>query len=90
MCEKLYPCENLCVYSNHLAVYNFFPSSIEKIIKLLPKPLKIEKEIVCEVARGDIQYRKQSADRKAQVSSMSKMNAFLICALQSADCFSFI
>ena len=45
------------------------------------KLLEIEKEIVCEVACHDEQYLKQFADCKAQISSMSETNAFLICAL---------
>ena len=62
--------------------------SIEKRNKINTKKLlEIEKEIVRGVARGDKQYLKQSADREAQISSMSKTNEFLICALQSADCF---
>ena len=52
---------------------------------LYQKLLEIEKEIVGEVAlRGEHHLRK-SADRKAQISSVSGTNAFLICAFRSAD-----
>ena len=38
-----------------------------------------------EVALGDKHHLRKSADRKAQISSVSGTNAFLICAFQSAD-----
>ena len=43
----------------------FFPS--KNWIKLIPKLLEIEKEIVREVARGDKPYLRKSTDRKAQI-----------------------
>ena len=49
------------------------------------KLFEIEKEIVCEVARGDKPYLRKSTDRKAQISPLDWTNAFLICALQSVD-----
>ena len=45
----------------------------------------IEKQIVRRVTQGVQQYLEQPANRKAQISSMSVTNAFLICALPSAD-----
>ena len=54
----------------------FFPS--KKWIKLIPKLLDIEKEIVREVARGDKLYLRKSTDRKAQISPLSWTNTFLI------------
>ena len=47
--------------------------------------LEIEKEIVREMARGEKPYLRKSADRKAQISPLSWVNVFLICALRSAD-----
>ena len=49
------------------------------------KLLEIEKGIVREVARGDKPYLRKSTDRKAQISLLNWMNAFLICALRSVD-----
>ena len=49
------------------------------------KLLEIETEIVREVALGDKHPLRKSADRKAQFSPVSGMNAFLICAFRSAD-----
>ena len=49
------------------------------------KLLEIEKEIVREVARGDKPYMRKSTDRKAQISPLSRTNAFRICALRSVD-----
>ena len=40
-----------------------------------------------EVALGDKHHLRKSADRKAQVSPVSGKNAFLICAIRSADFF---
>ena len=34
---------------------------------------------------GDKHHLRESADRKAQISPVSRTNAFLICALWSAD-----
>ena len=47
--------------------------------------LEIEKEIAREEARADKPYMRKSTDRKAQISLLSWTNAFLICALRSAD-----
>ena len=55
--------------------------------EFLPKLLEIEKEIVCEMARGDKQYLKQSADRKAQIRKAFVTLIEMICALRTADCF---
>ena len=46
--------------------------------------LEIEEEIVRDVARGDKQYLRKSADREAQISSVGGTNALLNWALRSA------
>ena len=61
----------------------FFPS--KKWIKLIPKLLEIEKEIVREVARGDKPYLRKSTDRKAQIRKAFVQFSGLICALRSVD-----
>ena len=61
-------------------VRSFFPW-----IKLVPKLLEIEKEIVCEVAWGDKHCLRKSADRKAQISAAFFpliSNWYVLCDLQ--------
>ena len=64
-----YKGSNICLPRSIL----FFPS--KQLIKLRPKLWEIEKEIVREVAPGDKHYLRKSADRKAQISSLSWTNA---------------
>ena len=63
----------------------FFPS--KKGIKLIPKLLEIEKELVREVhvARGDKPYLRKSTERKAQTRKPFIQLCGLICALRSID-----
>ena len=49
------------------------------------KQVEIEKEIVCEVARGDKPYLRKSTDRKAHIRKEFVQFSGLICALQSVD-----
>ena len=46
---------------------------------------KQKKRLCVRLRSGDKHHPKKSADRKAQISPVSEMNAFLICALRSAD-----
>ena len=66
----------------------FFPS--KKWIKLIPKLLEIEKEIVREVARGDKPYLRKSTDRKAQIRKAFVQVSGLICALRFVSQVRFI
>ena len=65
---------------------SFSPKISKKWIKLVPKLLEIEEDIVREVARlGNKHHLRKSADRNAQIRSVSGTNAFLICVFRSAD-----
>ena len=59
--------------------------AIKQKNKFTPKNTEKEKKIVRDVIRGNIDYLRKSADRKAQISVESGTKAILICALQSAD-----
>ena len=66
---------------------------IEKMNQIYSKNYWKEKKRLCVRLRsGDKHHLRKSADQKAQISSVSETNAFLICAFRSADflrwCFS--
>ena len=56
---------------------------IHRLVQLLPKTIGNRKDIVSEVARGDI--LEKSADRKAQISKALVQPTGLIRASRSAD-----
>ena len=72
-------------WSNPAPSYIVLP--IEKLNQINTKNswLEIEKEIVCEVARGDKPYLRKSTDRKAQIRKAFVQFSGLICALQSVN-----
>ena len=59
------------------------PTLVE--INKCQKLLEMEKEIVREVARGDVHKLRKSAGCKAQITPVCGMSALLVCALRSAD-----
>ena len=66
---------------------------IEKMNQINTKNYWKEKKRLCvRLCSGDKHHLRKSADRQAQISSVSETNAFLICAFRSADflrwCFS--
>ena len=46
---------------------------------------KLKKRLSVRLRSGDKHHLRKSADHKAQISPVSETNAFLICALRSAD-----
>ena len=101
LCQKIRPlCSDSllngasCVTSDRKPKTNdqILPSPIvlpiEKMNQINTKnywKIQIEKEIVCEVARGDKPYMRKSTDRKAQIRKAFVQFSGLICALRSVD-----